>query len=179
MEEDNVAIRLKHFLDIHGLAPSVFADTCGIPRPTLSQLMNGRNKKISDVLVRMIHKAYPSLSIMWLLFGEGEMELNARDPKFADSSVKIDGYSQEKIEGENLNFTQNYASDPEFSKENGRFSIKNAHDYPELQQVPVRQHRSFTPEDIVRNREKPRSVVRITVFYDDNSYDTFEPVKKH
>ena len=73
MSEENVAIRLKVFIEHLGISSSLFADKCGIPRPTLSQLLNGRNKKVNDVLVGQIHAAYPDLSIVWLLFGEGSM----------------------------------------------------------------------------------------------------------
>ena len=73
MNDDNVAIRLKGFIDEMGLTNSQFADQCGIPRPSLSQILTGRNKKISDVIVGQIHTAYPRLSVLWLLFGEGDM----------------------------------------------------------------------------------------------------------
>lgn len=63
-------------MDSGKITISQFADTCGIPRPTMSQLMNGRNKRISDEVINKIHNGYPSLSIMWLMFGEGEMESN-------------------------------------------------------------------------------------------------------
>ena len=46
MDTDNVAIRLKGFIQSQGLTNSQFADNCGIPRPSLSQLLGGRNKKI-------------------------------------------------------------------------------------------------------------------------------------
>lgn len=73
MEEDNVAIRLKGLIQALGVTNSQFADKCGIPRPSLSQLLGGRNKKISDVIVGQIHQAYPEVNILWLLFGEGAM----------------------------------------------------------------------------------------------------------
>jgi predicted XRE-type DNA-binding protein len=44
----DIISRLKLFLEQNGISNSQFADTCGIPRPTLSQLLNGRNKKVSD-----------------------------------------------------------------------------------------------------------------------------------
>ena len=66
--------RLKYFLESNNIAISQFADTCRIPRPTLSQILSGRNKKISDELITKIHTAYPELSVLWLMFGEGEME---------------------------------------------------------------------------------------------------------
>ena len=39
------------FLDQTGISNSQFADTCEIPRPTLSQLLNGRNKKVSEEVI--------------------------------------------------------------------------------------------------------------------------------
>ena len=69
----DIVTRLKMFLDKSGIANSQFADTCGIPRPTLSQLLNGRNKKVSDEVFAKIHRAYPQLNIMWLMFGDGTM----------------------------------------------------------------------------------------------------------
>lgn len=69
--------RLKFFMDSNKIAISQFADTCTIPRPTMSQILNGRNKKISDELISKIHAAYPQLSVLWLMFGEGEMLVNS------------------------------------------------------------------------------------------------------
>lgn len=65
--------RLKLFLEYLGIPVTQFADNCGIPRPTLSQLLNGRNKTVRDEIIAKIHEAYPQLSIMWLMFGEGSM----------------------------------------------------------------------------------------------------------
>ena len=69
----DIISRLKLFLEQNGISNSQFADTCEIPRPTLSQLLNGRNKKVSDEVISKIHIAYPALNIMWLMFGDGEM----------------------------------------------------------------------------------------------------------
>lgn len=69
--------RLKYYLEENKIAISQFADKCRIPRPTLSQILNGRNKKISDELISKIHEAYPDLSVLWLMFGEGDMVTNA------------------------------------------------------------------------------------------------------
>lgn len=69
----DIVSRLKLFLDYLGIPVTQFADNCGIPRPTLSQLLNGRNKTVRDEIIAKIHDAYPQLSIMWLMFGEGEM----------------------------------------------------------------------------------------------------------
>lgn len=67
--------RLKFYMDSSQLTISQFADRCGIPRPTMSQLMNGRNKRISDEVINKVHNAFPDLSILWLMFGEGQMTM--------------------------------------------------------------------------------------------------------
>ncbi len=69
--------RLKHYLDSRQISVTQFADECAIPRPTGSQLLAGRNKKVSDEIISKIHTAYPDLNIVWLMFGEGNMVTNA------------------------------------------------------------------------------------------------------
>lgn len=69
----DIVTRIKYYMNSQNIGSSQFADACDIPRPTLSQILNGRNKKISDEIIRKIHQAYPDLSMLWLMFGEGEM----------------------------------------------------------------------------------------------------------
>lgn len=68
--------RLKQYLDARQISVTQFADECSIPRPTASQLLAGRNKKVSDEIIGKIHNKYPDLSIVWLMFGEGDMVTN-------------------------------------------------------------------------------------------------------
>lgn len=65
--------RLKQYLDSRQVSVTQFADECGIPRPTASQLLAGRNKKVSDEIIGKIHQCYPDLNVIWLMFGEGNM----------------------------------------------------------------------------------------------------------
>ena len=48
--------RLKQYIAEKGLTNTQFADRAGIPRPTLSQILHGRNKTINDVLLRKLVK---------------------------------------------------------------------------------------------------------------------------
>ncbi len=96
--------RLKIYMDNQGISSSLFADTCRIPRPTMSQILNGRNKKISDELISKIHLAYPDLSILWLMFGEGNMMLHSN----MQISATEKSYSH--------NFNQTLITDNEDSK---------------------------------------------------------------
>jgi len=69
----NIVDRLKIYMEHTELPISQFADAALIPRPTLSQILSGRNKKISNEVLEKLHDAFPSLNVAWLLFGEGKM----------------------------------------------------------------------------------------------------------
>ncbi|MDE6120744.1 MAG: helix-turn-helix domain-containing protein [Muribaculaceae bacterium] len=71
--ESTIITRLKEFIAYTGLSNSQFADSAGIPRPTISQLLHGRNKSINDLFIRKLHEQFPNLNIVWLLFGKGGM----------------------------------------------------------------------------------------------------------
>lgn len=161
MEEENVAVRLKLFMDQMGISNSQFADQCGIPRPSLSQLLNGRNKKISDVIVRQIHDRYPELSVLWLMFGEGNM-LN---PTPLSSALASEG---EK-------FMDDDADDDENFEENQLTTPINAVQMPINKAVKDVFKATEIIGKIDKNSSNPRKVRSITVFYDDNSYETFLP----
>lgn len=82
--------RLKQYIDYTGLAVSQFADTAHIPRPTLSQILNGRNKKISNELIAKLHEGFPNLNIIWMLFGDGTMEVSQTDASSAENLALSD-----------------------------------------------------------------------------------------
>ena len=109
--------RLKFFLRSEDIAITQFADNCGIPRPSLSQLLNGRNKKVSDDFIRKIHSAYPSLSVLWLMFGEGDMiapgyESDNRVKSVKDGHVGSENESVSDISAGNGLTTVNSNSTP-------------------------------------------------------------------
>lgn len=173
----DIVTRIKSFISVKELAVSQFADTCQIPRPTVSQLLNGRNKKVSDEIISKIHNAYPSLSVNWLLFGEGDMFV---------SSGNIDSSSNNRSL-ENLNFED----DPMMICEDENLSNSNLVSESE---DPVKyissNSLSETPEFDVKkailgnrniessNGNSERKVVNIIVFYSDNSFEYFRPAQK-
>lgn len=168
MQEENVATRLKLFMDNLGLSHSQFADRCGIPRPTLSQLLSGRNKKISDLLVGQIHRAFPELSVLWLLFGEGEM----LRPKVDDSENSADSIADNSI------FTPDRRTFEFDAKETdleiGDISPTSLMNKGES--IGFRADRKIGQKNEIS--KNPRKVIQITVYYDDSTFETFTPETK-
>ncbi len=202
--EESVATRLKLFIQTTGITSTQFADECGIPRPTLSQILSGRNKKISDILVGQIHRAFPELSIMWLLFGEGPVKVSHASgssdhaPGFIGSSedepsevsaaadfeeeapyggifMSSSGYS-DAGEGAKLQNSRGEA------KEGAKFSNVRALKRPQMNDN-LSKNEVFESDlkimdlkrQIEQMRQNPRKVVQITIYYDDSTFETFVP----
>lgn len=200
MPDSNVAIRLKLFIEHKNLSYSQFADECKIPRPSLSQLITGRNKKISDILVGQIHAAFPDLNILWLLFGEGEMLASSHSYNGTQSSAikgtvqhssvstaydnfKTDSISSEGIKAPDI---PNSTSEPNIfattSSQNDNFSKENPLSHAEIEAKHTENElveanfkiRSLQAQ-IEKLKRNPRRVTQIMVYYDDSTFETFVP----
>lgn len=175
MDQDNVAIRLKGFIDHEGLTHSQFADRCGIPRPSLSQILSGRNKKISDVIVGQIHKTFPQLSVLWLMFGEGPMIAPVFNGDDGSDSSAQSLFPDEGLFSDNVNFattgSENDIQQNLSALKHGSEPSKSSR----FQQVNSNLQILELQKQIDNFRRNPRKVTQITVYYDDSTFETFVP----
>lgn len=166
----DIVSRLKQYLDSRQISVTQFADECGIPRPSASQLLNGRNKKVSDEVITKIHLTYPSLSMLWLLFGEGDME-SGENIKTSEPQNHVNSdYAPAQ-------FTENEPNEVEIS-----FTSPDTESEPKKpDSEPARQYSdqpknsdtyTFTPD-------KRKRVIGIVVYYDDSSFESFIPDPSH
>ena len=135
-----------------------FAEKIEISPSSLSHILNGRNKPSLEVVMK-IHKACTYVNLLWLLYGEGEMENQENAPVPEDSAI-----SGMMMYGESPIFASNGTEDGENRKE---MQLKS----------PV-----FAPKEIVREEvkyvEKPaRKITEIRIFFDNGTYETFRPEK--
>lgn len=175
----DIVSRLKIFMNYLNIANSQFADSCRIPRPTISQILNGRNKKISDELIGKIHEAYPSLSVLWLMFGEGDMLVDSNikisEPQ---SSPIIDFGDNEQSNSEGIIPSLNF-DNPDDENSSDNFTDENI--------IPKSEISTFSPTNttskqsteaktsISFNTNASKKIVNILVFYSDNSFESFTP----
>ena len=174
----DIVSRLKKFLEHAGISNSQFADTCVIPRPTLSQLLNGRNKKVSDEVIAKIHRAYPSLNIMWLLFGDGEMIMSSGDSNqegdnlsasTSTSESMVDEMGQRAISFDDDDNSTGYRP---VAKSTQRMATPTT-----VNEAIKSIMRSSTAGRVPRGAASPdaRRVVNIMVFYSDGRFEEFGP----
>lgn len=114
----NIVTRLKQYIEHTGLPYSQFADNANIPRPTLSQIIGGRNKKVSHELIEKLHAGYPELNINWLLFGDQPMVVSDQpQAESAEAKTNKDAASSTKPGAPNTSLFESLLSTGEENKE--------------------------------------------------------------
>lgn len=177
----DIVSRIKEYIAHKGIAISQFADTCTIPRPTVSQLLNGRNKKVSDEVIGKIHRAYPDLSISWLMFGEGEMLVGQNPVAGAQNS-----YENPKFPAEDRNLFGDANVGTLNAPDYGRSTAANPYDLgnntatpPQNQMSQLDLQKIFMQVSAAQTAQKGAPAVKkvsnIVVFYSDNSFEFFGP----
>lgn len=184
MDEEKIASRLKNFINYLGISDSVFADECKLSRSTLSLFLSGKNKKINDVILKQIHQAFPSLSINWLLFDEGEMIFSNNPVSLInkeDGSCDIP-FSDKTNENENTNFirenqeftgndTDLFENSKEIKEKNLINLIKDAVN----DAVKSIMDTSFCEDKINSIIKSEKKIKNITVYYTDNTFEILKP----
>lgn len=175
MDDQNVAIRLKVFIDSEGLSYSQFADQCGIPRPSLSQILSGRNKKISDVIVGQIHKTFPNLSVLWLMFGEGPMLLPENNNVGFSQSDTQKSFPDGNLFSEAINFIDEDKGNVPQSNVKALTNPLKPTENSNYKEDKAVEKIAELQSQIDKLRKNPRKVSQITVYYDDSTFETFYP----
>lgn len=158
--------RLKEFLSVNNIPVTQFADSCNIPRPTVSQIINGRNKKISDEIISKIHLTYPSLSVYWLMFGEGNMINSDVDTSKEKSTVSEPDDSNDKLYRSEANIFSLPTEEKEILK-----SKEDKNQLKLLESIDSQKN----SKNISISTNSGRTISRIVVFYNDNSFESFGP----
>lgn len=177
----NFVSRINEFLKLKQISSSQFADTCGIPRPSVSQLLNGRNKKISDDIIRKIHATYPTLNVMWLMFGEGEMLVDSNiEISTPQNQQTIEFSEAESADSEDIIPSLDFTEDiNEFVPKNSEAEIKQnnqAQPSPLMDFLSTLRHEQSAPRTrIASNSGFAKSIVNIIVVYDDDTCDLLSP----
>jgi transcriptional regulator with XRE-family HTH domain len=178
----DIVTRLKKFLEDAGISNSQFADTCDIPRPTLSQLLNGRNKKVSDEVISKIHRAYPTLNIMWLMFGDGEMLMPGADASKAGGDIMNEGATALDSLIDDMGQRAISFDDDEpqgYRPAGGKSSQRGGNATPSIETIQsIMRSTAATRAPQRGTASSDRHVVKMFVFYSDGRFEEFVPAHK-
>lgn len=194
IQKNPIIERLERFIAATGMSNSQFADRAGIPRPTLSQIIHGRNKSINDGLLRKLDEKFPQLNLVWLLFGRGDMLTDANF-EFSEASdmAKSDNCDTQAAD----NQAENYFDDL-FGAVTNRADNERADTIVAPSDTLTRPTEAtigekslnnnganVNPSDILSAAANPnaandcgKTISSIMVFYTDNSFRTFFPADR-
>lgn len=176
--------RLLKLLDTEQLSSSKFADVIGVQRSSVSHILTGRNKPSFDFLQKTL-KAFPMLNADWLILSEGEMYEGERGPGggslFDQPSAAREINSERDVRNEDQS---SYASSSAVSESSPTVSgddipdarghgDENSPSDPGAAMDTSGNSAPVTPLPGATSRG--RKVSRVILFYDDNSFETFEP----
>lgn len=173
----NIVDRLKSYMDYIGMASTQFADVANIPRPTISQILNGRNRKISNEVIEKLHSGFPNLNIMWLLFGDGDMEILS-STKRNDTATQVNPFNIPPQPSNNMQFSVHGVQN---TKINTPLQSSNIDEF-----VNDTIHTRRTDDGSIPMSSSARTTVQpsasvekkiryIMVFFNDNSFEVLTP----
>ena len=147
--------RIRHIMEEQHMSQQVFADFIGLSPATLSSIFNGRTRPTLNI-VEAIKNKLPLINTDWLLMGVGSMYVTQENA----SDKGLDPGQQVGMETM-IDFDQpvNNSSMTTFQQ-----GVRNTHPENSNQVVKIID-------------KEPRKVTEIRVYYDDQTYETFVPMK--
>ena len=176
--------RLLKLLDTEQLSSAKFADAIGVQRSSVSHILSGRNKPSFDFLQKTL-KAFPMLSAEWLILGEGNM--------YEGSVGPVSGSLFDQPQGERISKPAEAA--PVRDERGGKSADLSTSEapvsapddqYPEksvseevktgpgelIQEAEGKSGEKFS--DRSREGNDGKAIVRVIVFYNDKTFESFE-----
>lgn len=138
--------RIRLLIEQLGLTQAEFAERVKVQPSTLSNALRGRNEVSNSIIIK-IHEAYPEVSINWLMFGEGDLNIDNMVTNPKNQSNEIPFFSDKPSK------SLEYSKDFELRKDVLPFNDG--------------------PSPIVEKIPKDRKVVKIMIFYSDNTFESF------
>lgn len=194
--------QINEILAKENLTASAFAEKTGIQRSAVSHLLSKRNKVSLDVVMR-IHAAFPHINSIWLLDGTGEYyaDANARpsvpqephaSPAESDlfegrESVSPSGQPPMKKEDVTLPPDEPklifqeapIGSSTDTVPSRGKNVPSSEKNHPSSKKIiPSSEagHPSMALRQVSEENTQ-RKILNITVFYNDGTYETFQPTR--
>ncbi len=170
--------RLLQLLDLEQLSPSKFADLIGVQRSSVSHVLSGRNKPSYDFLQKTL-KAFPGLHADWLVMGKGAMYAHtaktqeptlfdgpghsAHTPFPADKATEY--HPGDHLSHSEAANTGQVEPSTELAASQGTQESAKAGEHPQVTQE----------RDVALREKADKKPVRVLVFYEDNTFDSFSP----
>ena len=162
--------RIRQIMESQHMTQQVFADYIGQSPATLSSVFNGRTRPTLNI-VEAIKKKIPNISTDWLMFGAGDMYLPDPEAQSAPSLPQGDDLFGSEMGPTNPNPMFDFEASPSQVPQNATQTA------PGINSVKSTRLEN-APKEIKIVDKPQRRITEIRIFYDDQTFDVFEPKKK-
>lgn len=168
--------RIIQIMKSEGMSNADFAEKIGISTSSLSHIFSGRNNPSLDVVTR-IHRAYPDINIMWLLYGEGEMKssgLNSGDIAGRTGGGYDDNGSSEGCQDDFGMLNGDFSGSE--NRENTHQGIISFDFRTDEASERAKISPNTTVKEEIRYIERPQpKITEIRIFFDNGTFEVFKP----
>lgn len=174
--------RIIQIMKLENMNQKQFSDAVGIPTASLSNIFSGRTAPTMRH-AEAIHKAYPDISISWLLFGEGDIYEGkedasreaGQDTTAGSTGIYNEGGQVQALSASDASQRSPYGMDSALLAQRDNAMAAGA---AESYQIPGQGAYQHIPE-VVKYIDKPqRRIVEIRIFFDDGTFETFSGGKR-
>lgn len=161
--------RLQQFLDAENLTQAQFAESIGVVPASVSNVLSGKNRPGWDFTANML-KRYPDLNPDWLILGKGKMYRNSPVAHTEqNNSQAVQPISEETEQASGNDVTPDLF-----------LPFGGPADAAAAENVPAPEIAARTPLidtstlDAIRQiTAKQRKAIKVTVFFDDGTFQEF------
>ncbi len=171
--------RIRLLMEDQHLTQQSFAQLLGISSASLSSIFNDRTKPTLNI-VDAIHKKFPQVNPVWILFGTPPMYLQDDATKQADGETsEANGQGQPGMESLVFDFgDENGAQATGGASPNSSSQMAHGSLFDQPQGQCVKSTLKNPAQENVKYIDKPqRKITEIRIFYDDQTWETFVPKK--
>lgn len=175
--------RIKQIMDSLKLTQQEFAQKLGVSPASLSNIFNGKSRPTMNH-TNAIHRAFPSINMGWVMYGEGNMlgggSSNPATPPSAPTPGAAGETSPSGSGAENVARSDSPESD---GLTLGLFSDIDSAATPAKPPVAARRSEhpasmAVAPRVVTETKIVRPKIVEIRVFYDDQTFESFVPSER-
>jgi transcriptional regulator with XRE-family HTH domain len=147
--------RLLQLLEKERISSAEFADRIGVQRSNVSHILNGRNNPGYSFIQKVL-ESFPRINSRWLITGEGSMETSSQ-------------VNSKLPERDLFSIADRSVSEPVKRAETEGSTLKDQ---------PIEKVENQLVSKKIASVAVSKKIVRVLLFYNDNTFEDFSPTDK-
>lgn len=166
--------RIRLIMESEHLSPSEFADKLHVGRAVISHILNGRNNPSLDVTTRILDNI-KGINPDWLIRGKGQMYISNNSDNINNNSNTSFINTPNLFDSLSTNNSDLFSQTPL-----NRVDIRDESKYDKenIVETTKNDNEIITKQQVIYQKAPERKVVKIIIYYSDNTFETFNADNK-